>query len=296
MNRRTFSKTLAACLTTTALDAAPKRRLKIGHTCITWGTFPNAAGNPTLEAAVKDIASLGFWGFETFPENLADWDAKGTLAGLIEQNKLPLTSGYIRMNLLDPAARKEGVAEAVRLAKIIKKYGGTFGVLAPGGIKREGYNFQEHKANIVAAMNDYAMAVTDVGLGTGLHQHTGTAVETRDEVYTVMDAVNTKYMKFAPDVGQLQKGGSDAAKVVKDFLPLVRHMHLKDYSGGEEFLGYCPLGQGKVDIPAILSMMEGRTTAGLVMVELDSPPPQPVPAVETARVAKDYSTKQGVTV
>src|SRR5438309_5337346 len=87
MNRRTFSKTLAAALTAAAVDAAPKRRLKIGHTCITWGTFPNAAGNPTLEVAVKDIASLGFWGFETFPENLADWDAKGTLAALIEQNK-----------------------------------------------------------------------------------------------------------------------------------------------------------------------------------------------------------------
>jgi inosose dehydratase len=293
MNRRNFSKTLAAGLGVAALDAAPKRRLKIGHTCITWGTFPNAAGNPTLEPAVKDIASLGFWGFETFPENLADWDAKGTLAGLIEKYKLPLTSGYIRMNLLDPAARKEGVAEAVRLAKIIKKYGGTFGVLAPGGIKREGYNFQEHKANIVAAMNDYAMAVNDVGLGTGLHQHTGTAVETRDEVYTVMDAVNTKYMKFAPDVGQLQKGGSDAAKVVKDFLPLVRHMHLKDYSGGEEFLGYCPLGQGKVDIPTILNLVEGSKQPVNVMVELDPSPKQPITALETAQIAKAYLQKQG---
>ena len=293
MNRRNFSKTLAASLGAAALDAAPKRRLKIGHTCITWGTFPNAAGNPTLEPAVKDIASLGYWGFETFPENLADWDAKGTLAGLIEKYKLPLTSGYIRMNLLDPAALKEGVAEAVRLAKIIKKYGGTFGVLAPGGIKREGYNFQQHKANIVTAMNDYAMAVNDVGLGTGLHQHTGTAVETRDEVYTVMDAVNTKYMKFAPDVGQLQKGGSDAAKVVKDFLPLVRHMHLKDYSGGEEFLGYCPLGQGKVDLPTILNLVEGSKQPVNVMVELDPSPKQPITALETAQIAKAYLQKQG---
>jgi inosose dehydratase len=295
MNRRNFSKAVAAGLGLTALPlvAAPKRRLKIGHTCITWGTFPNAAGNPTLEAAVKDIASLGYWGFETFPENLADWDAKGTLNLLIEQNKLPLTSGYIRMNLLDPAARKEGVADAVRLAKIIKKYGGTFAVLAPGGIKREGYNFQEHKANIIAAMNDYAMAVTDVGLGTGLHQHTGTAIETRDEVYTVMDAVNTKYMKFAPDVGQLQKGGADAAKVVKDFLPLVRHMHLKDYSGGEEFLGYCPLGQGKVDLAAILNSVEGGKQPVNIMVELDPSPKQPITALETAKIAKAYLEKQG---
>ena len=47
-----------------------------------------------------------------------------------------------------------------------------------------------------------------------------------------MEAVDTKHLKFAPDVGQLQKGGADAAKVVKDFLPILKHMHLKDYRAG----------------------------------------------------------------
>ena len=65
--------------------------------------------------------------------------------------------------------------------------------------------------------NDYAAAVTDLGLGTGLHQHTGTCIESRDEVYAVMGAVNTKNLKFAPDVGQLQKGGADAAQGGKGF-------------------------------------------------------------------------------
>jgi inosose dehydratase len=55
-----------------------------------------------------------------------------------------------------------------------------------------------------------------------LHQHTGSCVETRDETYAVMEAVNTRLVKFGPDVGQLQKGGSDPVKVVKDFLPAVR--------------------------------------------------------------------------
>jgi len=127
-----------------------------------------------------------------------------------------------------------------------------------------------------------------------LHQHTGTCVESRDETYAVMHAVDTRYVKFGPDIGQLQKGGSDPVQVVKDFLPLVQHMHLKDYVGGENFLGYCPLGQGKVNIPAILDMMDGRKTDGRVMVELDSPPPQVMPAIETAKIAKAYLQKQGV--
>ena len=147
---------------------------------------------------------------------------------------------------------------SLRLSKVVQKFNGTFVVLAPNSVKRDAYNFQEHKADIISALNDYAAAITDLGLATGLHQHTGTCIESRDEVYTVMEAVNTKNLKFAPDVGQLQKGGADAAKVVKDFLPLVKHMHLKDYKGWQYYSGYCPLGMGTVDLPAILDMMDKR--------------------------------------
>ena len=78
-----------------------------------------------------------------------------------------------------------------------------------------------------------------------------------------MEAVDTRYVKFGPDVGQLAKGGSDPVKVVKDFLPVIQHMHLKDFSGGQHYLGYSPLGEGKVDLVAILDLMEGKQTAGM---------------------------------
>ena len=38
-----------------------------------------------------------------------------------------------------------------------------------------------------------------------LHPHTGTPIETEEEVYFVMENLNTTYMKFGPDVGQLGK-------------------------------------------------------------------------------------------
>jgi inosose dehydratase len=259
MNRRTFAKTIAAGAGAFPLLAAKKRKLKIGYTCITWGAFPRAP--ETLEPAMKDSSSLGFYSFETFPEILDYWD--------------------------------ENLARITRLGKTIKKYGGTFAVLASNGVKRDSYDFQAHRADIVSALNDACKALNDLGLAAGLHQHTGTAIETRDEVYTVMQAVDTKHVKFAPDVGQLQKGGADAAKVVEDFLPIVAHMHLKDYSGGEQYAGYCPLGVGKVDIPKILDLVEGAGHNPDIMVELDPSKGQPQTPLETARTSKAYLQKQG---
>ena len=296
LNRRDFTKTLAAGLgATAALTAAPERKLKIGHTCITWGSFPrNAESSATLEAAVRDISSLGFWGFETFPEILEDWDSRGELTKLIEKYKLPLTSGYIGTQLTDPTKKKESLEKTIRLARVIKKFGGRFAVLAPNSVKRAEYNFQDYRSNIIATLNEHATAVVDQGLGTGLHQHTGTCIESRDEVYAVMEKAN-KDLKFAPDVGQLQKGGSDAVKVVKDFLPLLRHMHLKDYLGGEHWVGYCPLGQGKVDIPAILDMAEAGGQNPNIMVELDPSANAPMTPIDTAKTAKAYLQKLGYT-
>ena len=290
MNRRTFSKTIAAGFAASTLEAA-KRKLKIGYTCITWGSFPRAP--ETLDAAMKDISSQGFYSFETFPEILEYWDQKGELAGMIERYKLPLKSGYISTNLIDPALKDENLARIKHLGGVIKKYGGTFAVIASNGVKRDSYDFQAHRDTIVSSLNDAGMALADLGLASGLHQHTGTAIESRDEVYTVMHAVNTKYMKFAPDVGQLQKGGADAAQVVQDFLPIVMHMHLKDYVGGEHYAGYCPLGQGKVDIVKILDLVEKENRNPDIMVELDPSKSQPNTPLETAQISKAYLQKQG---
>lgn len=296
MNRREFSKAIAAGAGTIAWGRlhASTRTLRIGYTCITWGAFPRGAeASATLEAAVKDISALGFHSFETFPEILDDWEAKGALGKLIDQYKVPLKSGYCRTILTDASKRKESVKQVIKLGKTIKKNGGTFAVIAPNSVKRDGYNFKESRTNIIAGLNDHAAALSDLGLGTGLHQHTGTCIETRDEVYDVMESANTKVLKFAPDVGQLQKGGADAAKVIKDFLPLVKHMHLKDYLGGEHYAGYCPLGMGKVDIPAVLDMVEAGGQQPNIMVELDPSAKQPMTPLETAKTSKAYLQKLG---
>jgi inosose dehydratase len=276
-----------------AIGAAAMRSLKIGCTSLIWGALPRSPDN--LGPAVKDMAGLGFHGFETFAAILEEWDKRGTLGDLLAANRIPLVSAYATMQVVDAAARKDELEKLKRWTMVVRKHGGRFVVLAPNGVKREGYSFQEHRTNIVSALNEYAMAVNDVGLGAGLHQHTGTAVETRDETYAIMEAADTKHLKFAPDVGQLQKGGANAAQVVKDFLPITVHMHLKDFSGGEHFAGYCPLGQGKVDLEAILDMIEGANPKANIMVELDGSASMPYTALQTAHISKAYLEKLGYT-
>lgn len=294
LDRRNFAKTIAmgiGAATAPALLAATPRKIKIGYTCLIWNAAPRTPEN--LEVALKDVSILGYHKFETFAEVLESWDLKGELGMLIDRYKVPLTSGYLSTDVTDPAKRIENVEKVIRLSKVIKKHKGTFLVLAANGINRSQYNFQESRKNVVESLNDYAMAANDVGLGAGFHQHTGTAIESKEETYALMETANTKHLKFAPDVGQLQKGGVDALQVVKDFLPILKHMHLKDFAGGPHFAGYCPLGQGKVDIAGILDTLEKSKSEANVMVELDGSKNAPMTPLETAQVTKTYLKKLG---
>jgi inosose dehydratase len=290
LTRRKFLSHAALASATLAITrpgfSAPvkRRNIHIGHTGITWR-------NTEVEQAVQDVASLGFYGFETFGEVLDKEEAKGGLHAVLEKNHLPLISGYCTINLTDSSKKKDELAKAITWCGLIKKSEGRIFVVGPNQVPRQTYDFAANKANIISMLNELAKTVMDQGLTPVLHQHTGTCIESRDETYAVLDTVDTKYLKFGPDVGQLTKGGQDALKVVKDFLPLVQHMHLKDFNGKDpHLLGYCPLGQGQVNVPGILDLMEGRKISGMVMVELDNDfkSPSPIPSLELAKQSRDY--------
>ena len=294
MNRRTFTKTLLAGMGAASLpalaEAQAQKRLKIGITMLIFGAVPRSPEN--LEPALKDCSELGYYAFETFASVLEDLDTKGTLGAMLEKYPIPLRSAFVTVNLTDPSQRKSQIEMLQRYAKILKKHGGSYLVQSPNG-PRTGYVFAEHKANIIAALNEYGKAVTDLGLRTGLHQHTGTVVETREETYDVLNAIDTRYMHFAPDIGQAQKGGTDAAQMVKDFAKIIDHMHLKDFKGWEHMGGYCPLGEGKVDLKSVLETMEKANPNANIMHELDGSQNMPYTPRQTAEISKKYLQSLG---
>ena len=203
-SRREFSLATGfglGALTLPFAQGAPPRRLKFGHTGITWGYQAENA-----EQAIKDVASLGYYGFESFGNVIEAWEPKGGIGRVLDEAKLPLISAYCGTTLSDPARRSAEIEKIVRWGKLIKKYGGTTAVIGPGNRGRN-YDFAAAKPNIIATLNEMCKALADIGIIGALHQHTGTEVELHDEVYGVLEAVDSKYVRFGPDVGQLQKGG-----------------------------------------------------------------------------------------
>lgn len=148
----------------------------------------------------------GFYGIELFGNQIEAMEAHGSVGALLEKHNLPLISAYCGTNLSDPAQRKDSIAKTLAWAGLVKKYNGKVIVVGPNGVPRGTWDFNAHKDDIVATLNELGKAVTDMGLTPVLHQHTGTCVETRDETYAVLEAVDTRVMKFGPDIRQFTEG------------------------------------------------------------------------------------------
>ena len=156
-------------------SGAPSRRLKIGHTGITWGFKPEDAPR-----AIQEVATLGYTGYETFGEYLDAWEAKGGLRQFLDPAKLPLISAYCNVNLTDASRRKEEVDRSIRWARLIQKTGGVTAVILllsifaacrlliswfpmdEPGAERTTHG-QRHGALALVTFASIALAATDLG-------------------------------------------------------------------------------------------------------------------------------------
>jgi inosose dehydratase len=297
-NRREFMKLAgmagAAALIAPnfAFEEAKKRKFKIGSTFILWGYGAN-----NLEPALKDMAALGYHSFETFGQVIEDYEKnRGGFAPVVQKYGVPIVSAFCATDVLDPSKKAAELEKLVRWSRLLKANGGKVIEYCAGGRRARDFNYKDHAKYMIESMNDYAKAVTDEGLVCALHPHTGTPVETEEEIYYVMNNLDTRYMKFGPDVGQIQKGGGDPVKICKDFMSLIEHVHLKDFAGGDNgYLGYSPLGEGKVKLAEILNMLEKRRKqmAGMIMFELDfdNRVKPPYTTFEAAKISRDFLAK-----
>jgi inosose dehydratase len=277
--------------------AIKNSRLLIGHTGITWA-------DPDAEAGIKYIAQLGFNYVEVFAWVLKTFHDQGR-DDICKKYDIPLISSYYSIDIVNPALRDTEMEKLGIWTDIVVGMGGKYATFGGNAVDRRVFAFSEHKKYIVDFVNEAAKCLEDKGIMLNFHPHTGTPVETENEIRSFLDAVDTKHSGFAPDIGQIQKGGADPLKLLKDYLSIIRLVHFKDFGGvvsfdanGKEidstgYACYSPLGQGVVNLTGILELLENSDFDGPVMVELDRSNSMPLSSEEVVTINKKYLENLG---
>jgi inosose dehydratase len=161
---------------------------------------------------------------------------------------------------------------------------------------------------MLANLDRIAAHAASRGVVASLHPHVGTMVETGEETERVLAGSR---VGLCVDTGHLLVGGADPVALTAAHPDRVVHVHLKDVDGalaqqvvdGTLAFGdavragmFRPLGQGDVDIAAMVRTLEGAGYRGWYVLEqdvmLDGPPEGEGPVAD---VRRSLAYLQGVT-
>lgn len=278
------------------------RALKVAAAPISWGVCEVPGWGRVLDAAtvLGEMSALGLVATELGPPGYLP--ARPTqLRALLSRHRLHLVGGFLAVVLHDPARQLSTVDEANRVAELLAEAGAEVLVLAAAtGV--DGYDERPALAparwrTLIATAGLIRDVAARHGVRTVLHPHVGTHVETAAEVEQFLADSD---LPLCLDTGHLLIGGTDPVELAGRYPNRIGHVHLKDVRAGvagEVRAGrlgytravgagmYVPLGDGDVDVPALVRLLTGAGYPGWYVLEQDT-------ALPEGSTAEDHRPRQ----
>jgi inosose dehydratase len=253
--------------------------VKIGHSALTWNVLDNPEN---LSDTIADCAEIGFAGTET-GGSVYDWWEKerpGELKQSLDEHGVVMACLFHFGNWIDPDEREALLENGRRWANGVQELGGNILMLVPGGRRDKPPYGLDDFTLMAEVMNEVGEIATSSGAVSAVHPHWGTMAESRLEIDVLLDQLDPTKVGFAPDTGQIAKGGSDALDMIERWVDRVRHVHMKDLSPQWKEMqkagiplpspeGYIELGQGVIDMRPLIPMLDAVNFSGWLMAELD---------------------------
>lgn len=278
--------------------------VKIGHTLLTWDVFRHPEN---IEQGIRDIAALGYAGTET-GGGLYDWwetNRPGQIKRILGEAGIPMVTLFHSGEWTNKAVASDMLERARRWSGAIADLGGEMLMLVPGRrgdvsnddakVAAEPFGVDDFR-QMADTMNLAGEIAHQAGIDATMHPHWGTAAESRLEIEFLLELLDHRLVGFAPDTGQIAKGGADPIPVMERWANTIRYVHMKDVSPDWEVArrrgvslrgpeGYAEMGQGVIDFRRMLPILEKAGFSGWLMAELDE---SKHPGGEAAGLSKQY--------
>jgi inosose dehydratase len=251
---------------------------------ISWGVceVPGWGHQMSAERVLSEMRSAGLGATELGPEGFLP---SGRARALLEKNGFRLAAGFVPAVLHEEADLRRGLDAVGGSADLIADLGGEVLVLATATSK-EGYDAAERLdrdgwSALGRGIDRVVALAEDRGLRVALHPHHGTVVERPADVERLLEISE---VGLCLDTGHVMVGGGDPLELAREAAPRVVHVHLKDVSApvAEQVaagrLGYRdavraglyrPLGEGDLDVAAVVRVLEQSGYAGWYVLEHD---------------------------
>lgn len=222
--------------------------------------FSKMAEGAELAVLLKRFGSEGYAGLQVKQAQYAPYLDEPRRA-LDEWGERPGTfSALITGARLDEAGRAR-IDRTVRFAAAV----GAERVVFCHHHPHEGVDATMRR-RFASEISELARQSRDRGVSFSLHHHTDQPVMTLADFREFFDHVEPGELGLTIDTAHLAKSGvADIPALIEEFAPYVDNVHLKDYDGRWRLLG-----EGELDLDAILAALEKSGYAGWLCVDEES--------------------------
>ncbi len=258
---------------------------RIAGAPISWGVceVPGWGWQPDSATVLSQMREAGLVATELGPDGFLPDESQAKAKALAAKG-LRAVGGFVPVVLHDPG--HDPLPEIELALKGLTAAGAGILVLA-AVTGTDGYDVSHALDDadwqvLLTNLDQIAMVAGRSTITATLHPHIGTMVETADDVQRVL-AGST--VGLCLDTGHLLIGGVDLVALAAEHAGRIRHTHLKDvdatwarrvrsgevtYTDAVRQGMYRPLGQGDVDIAAIVGSLEAAGYDGWYVLEQDT--------------------------
>jgi inosose dehydratase len=259
---------------------------KIAGAPISWGVceVPGWGHQMGPERVLREMASLGLKATEFGPIGFLPVEAQAR-AKVLSDLDMHATGGFFPVLLHDATHDPLPVVEE-ELRSYVATGATTLVLAADSG--KAGYDekraelSEDQWQTVFKNLNAISALANAAGVKAVLHPHVGTIIETHDDVVKVVKETD---IAFCLDTGHMLIGGADPVWFSNAHATRVAHSHLKDVNlewakkvqdGSVTYYDavvqgmYRPLGQGDVDIRAIVRNLLKSGYQGWFVLEQDN--------------------------
>lgn len=237
-----------------------------------------------LPRIVEQIARAGYDALEIGGQRL-NLDAPDAFLALTTQHRLAIagihTGGEI-YTFAEMRARKDFFESAIRFARNVNA-----SCVLLSGKPKEGGKTDADLATEVDSLNWVADLCQSQGMPLNFHTHNWELADDLRELRFLTANTDPEKISLCLDIGWVQRAGYDPLKLVDEFYPRIRYLHLKDTLEDR----FTEVGRGTVDFRALLSDLKRRGFSGQLAVERDE---ELENAFESARISREALRDLGV--
>ncbi|EAP98041.1 putative myo-inositol catabolism protein [Janibacter sp. HTCC2649] len=268
-----------------SVPARPPLTERIAGAPISWGVceVPGWGFQLDVDTVLDQMREVGIVATEFGPDGFLP-DAPAAKAAKLSEAGLRAVGQFVPAMLHD--SEHDPLPEVeVAMAGLVAAGASTVVIAAATGV--EGYDARPDLsdaqwATLLANLDRITDAAARHGLIATLHPHVGTLVESGTEAERVLAGSR---IGLCLDTGHLLIGGGDPVGLARLHPERIAHVHLKDVrldlakgvqEGRQSYTGavadgmYVPLGEGDVDIAAIVGSLEDAGYAGWYVLEQDT--------------------------